>query len=197
MTRQITGSCLGASVLLRRSGIQNLLKGRELVPVLCGCPKLDGPFQKNGQGCWFVRLKSKTPKSKQHDTGTGACESEKRAEQQRVVVGRTAASLCVPPVKIVHVGVGEKQPLGYHASSERNATTTSGQLIGALLVTGFAVLSKPAGISTEDLVSGLTAQVNLMHSMCLAALAKSHCFNSLLKELRSAICTVETHRMHT
>lgn len=168
-------------MLLPPSGIQKLLRGRELVPVLRGCPKLDGPYQKNGQGCWFVRLKSKTPKSKQRDTGTGACESEKRAEQQRVVVGRTSASLCVPPVKIVHVGVGEKQPLGYRASGEQNAATTSGAIDWCVGVTGFAVLSKPAGISTEDLVSSLTAKVNLSHSMSLVALAQSHCFQQLTK----------------
>ena len=93
------------------SGIQKLLRGRELVPVLRGCPQLDGPFQKNGQGCWFVRLKSKKPKSKQIDTGTGPCESEKRAKQQRQVVGCTSASPVVPPLKIVRVGVGKKQTL--------------------------------------------------------------------------------------
>ena len=64
------------------------------MPVLRGCPQLDGPFQRDGKGCWFVRLRSK---SKQHDTG---CEFERQDVH-------TTASLSPPPVKIVHVGVGE------------------------------------------------------------------------------------------
>ena len=106
-------------------GIQKLLAGRELVPVLRACPQLDGPHQHNGNGCWYVRLqRAAGDRSPAHEAGDAADEAEQQGQAEATAV--YSASL---PVEIVHVALG------------------------------LAVVSKPAGLSTEALVAGLTDQM--------------------------------------
>jgi hypothetical protein len=86
-----------------RAGIQKLLAGRELVPVLRACPQLDGPHQTNGNGCWYVRL--------QKGPGAGSPAREADAGPAAVDQGQaveTAMPHAAPlqAVEVAHVGFG-------------------------------------------------------------------------------------------
>ena len=93
------------------------------MPVLRDCPQLDGPFQRNGQGCWFVRLRSKPPQSRNHSsTDPKVCESQRWNAHQRKTGGdaSTSTSVSLPPIETVHVGVGENSIHGLCSGASRH-----------------------------------------------------------------------------
>jgi hypothetical protein len=149
-------------------GIQKLLAGRELVPVLRGCPQLDGPFQRNGKG-WCVRLKAAGGGGGGQEEGAGGRTAQQRGSESDSEGGVGARLADGPGATADRPSPSSPTPLSSSASTLETTPSTqppaaasssssaAAAAVGLVHVgVGFAVVSKPAGLSTEALVSGLT-----------------------------------------
>ena len=127
-------------------GIQKQRQGRELVPLLRECPYIDGPHQLPN-GVWYIQLLRR--------------EAQGRGEEQAQEAGQEEGSQGIK-------GEGEARNQYEKMRNQDEEMSNQDERLSAVLRSGLtievvhrspglAVLSKPSGISTENLIEHIRA----------------------------------------